>query len=696
MGGLKSAVQWMQVEAGWRSAEGSLRCARMKAVLCTKISAFSAFALAVGLARAETTGGGPVERVARALSPEFRQIRSRLDELEGQLEKLPALVPRPLAWRYGFRSRTVLDPEEPHWLQIDLQREETIDRIAVVPAHIPTLGKAGEGYGFPRRFKIETGNDPDMKDAVAVVDHTASDFPHPGRYPADFRIEPAVTGRYVRFTSTRHFPIDEGFIWALEELMVLSGNRSVANWRPVTSSNSLEMFPNWSAARVQDGQSALGLPVTAEPSPTPGYLSALTADHFESKWLHVDLGGEHAIDEIRLVPIQSGSHETLGERSFPRAWALELAEDPAFERTVWQHQSPATNLVGYPGDCAVIVPCDGNRGRHLRFVALQLWGTQDRYGYGLAEIQAYAGDDNVALGRPVTASDQAETGNAGTPAFATNGFSSRHRLIEIPGYLDLLSRRNILERERDRLLARYGRKLRVTGLMLGYGGGALGTLGVLGSLWLLTRQRQIRRQSVVMLREQIARDLHDDIGSNLGGIVLLSEIGGRHSADPQSRADFQAIKEAADEASESMMDIVWLIHRGGSGLRELVARMRQSSQVMLGDKELAMDVEPADFKDRQLSLLFRRHVFFAFKETLNNVRKHADAERIETHIRVDASRLTFSVRDDGIGFDPQAAQSQGRGLGNLQRRAARLKGTCRIESRPCHGSVVTFSAPLKS
>ncbi|HSP43254.1 MAG TPA: ATP-binding protein, partial [Luteolibacter sp.] len=191
-------------------------------------------------------------------------------------------------------------------------------------------------------------------------------------------------------------------------------------------------------------------------------------------------------------------------------------------------------------------------------------------------------------------------------------------------------------------------------------------------------------------------DLHDDIGSNLGGIVLLSEIGGKQSADPQSRKDFQAIKEAADEASESMRDIVWLIHRGGSGLRELVARMRQASRMMLGDKELVTEVEPADLKDRQLSLLFRRHVFFAFKETLNNVRKHADAERIEARIHVDSSRLTFTVRDDGIGFDPQTAQSQGRGLGNLKRRAARLKGSCRIESRPGQGSVVTFSVPLKS
>jgi signal transduction histidine kinase len=221
-------------------------------------------------------------------------------------------------------------------------------------------------------------------------------------------------------------------------------------------------------------------------------------------------------------------------------------------------------------------------------------------------------------------------------------------------------------------------------------------MAVLGWGWMMVRQRTIRRQSVALLRDQIARDLHDDIGSNLGGIVLLSEIASKHSADPQSRADFQTIKEAADEAAASMRDIVWLIQRGHFGLRDLVPKMRQSARMILSNKEVSVDVEPPDFKDRRLSLLFRRHVFFAFKEALNNIRKHADAGKIEVRIRMDSSHLTFIVRDDGVGFDLQVAALPGHGLSNLKRRASRLKGTCRIESQPGRGAVVTFSAPLKS
>jgi signal transduction histidine kinase len=649
-----------------------------------------------GMAREVAAGGGgPMVRVARWLSPDFRQINLRLVELDAEMEKLPQLLPQPFASRYGFRSGTLLDPDKPQWLQIDLQRRRAIDRIVAVPVHIPTLGKRGEGYGFPRRFKIEVSDDPGMKNAVTVVDRSSEDVVNPGRYPEDFRIEP-VTGRYVRFTATRHFPIEEGFMWALEELLLLSGNQLLGVWCPVETSSQLDLYPNWSHYRVQDGQSSLGLPVTTEASPTRGYLSGLADDPEARKWLQVDLGSEYPVDEIRLLPVESGSFQALGDGTFPRSFTVELATDPEFQEVVWSYTRPKTNLFGYPGDCAVVLQASGERGRYLRFVTLDLWGGPERYGYGLAEIQVFAGDENVALGKPVATSDAAEDIDGWAPEFLVDGFSSRLRLVEYPEFLDSIQQRRTLERERGMLFERSERKVHLTGLVLGYGGGGLGAMAVLGSGLMLMRQRTIRRQAVALLRDQIARDLHDDIGSNLGGIVLVSEIGSKHSADPQSRADFQAIKEAADEASASMRDIVWLIQRGHFGLRDLVTRIRQSARMILGENGVLLEVEPSDFKERSLSLLFRRHVFFAFKETLNNVRKHAGASKVEVRIQIDSWHLSFTVRDDGTGFDPEAAEIPGNGLNNLKRRAARLKGSCRIESQPGRGSVVTFSVPLKS
>lgn len=646
-----------------------------------------------GLARAAAADGGQVARVTGWWSPAFHRDGLRLGHVERELAMLPELLPRPFASRYGFRSENLFAQDDPQWLRIDLKRRLTIDTLVVVPVHIPTMAGGG-GYGFPLRFKIEVADDPEMTNALSVADFTRQDVPNPGRQPLIFRPR-AVAGRYVRFTATRHFPVDEGYLWALEELAVISNNAMVAVNTPAEASSSLELFPNWSVQRVNDGMSALGIPGTTEPSPNRGYLSATTNDSHEKKWLAVDLEGEQIIDEVRLVPVEAENFEVLGRRAFPRALTVELANDPEFSTVIWSINR-AMNHPGLPGGCAVVIPVPAVRGRYLRLITRELWGRADLCGYGLAELQVYAGGKNVALAKPVTASDAAKDAPDWAPEFVVDGFSSHHRLVELPEFLDQIEQRGILERERDLLLERREHKVRATELVLGYGGGGLGGLAVLGWGWMLIRQRTIRRQAVALLRDQIARDLHDDIGSNLGGIVLLSEIGSKHSTDPQSRADFQIIKEAADEAAASMRDIVWLIQRGHFGLRDLVTKIRQSTRMILGDKEVSVSIEPSDFKDRRLSLLFRRHVFFAFKEALNNIRKHADAGTIEIRILIDPSHLTFSIRDDGIGFDLQTAELPGHGLHNLKRRAARLKGTCRIESHPGRGSVVTFSAPLKS
>ena len=117
--------------------------------------------------------------------------------------------------------------------------------------------------------------------------------------------------------------------------------------------------------------------------------------------------------------------------------------------------------------------------------------------------------------------------------------------------------------------------------------------------------------------------LPDDIGSNLGGIILLTECGNGQDNVQHMRNDFQSLRIAAKRASEAMRDVVWLIQKNEVGLGDFVTRMRQPARAILRSTEVTLRVEPATMPNRKLSLLFRRHILLAFKETLNNVRKHA-------------------------------------------------------------------------
>lgn len=243
-------------------------------------------------------------------------------------------------------------------------------------------------------------------------------------------------------------------------------------------------------------------------------------------------------------------------------------------------------------------------------------------------MQVYAGGINVALGKPLRVKDVADKPGPTrwAPEFVVDGYSSRYRLIKTPAYLELIGRQGRLVKEQTMLRARRERKVRQVITPLRVGGGGLRGVALLGWRRMMVRRKAVRRRDQVRLRQQIALDLHDDVGSNLGGIVLLREMGIRHRRlDEESRNDFKAIKE-----------------------------------------------------------------------TLNNVGRHAAAARVEVRITIRPTHLAFAVRDDGVGFDPQAVAESGHGLRNLQRRAERLKGTYRLESTPGHGTISSFKASLKS
>ena len=92
---------------------------------------------------------------------------------------------------------------------------------------------------------------------------------------------------------------------------------------------------------------------------------------------------------------------------------------------------------------------------------------------------------------------------------------------------------------------------------------------------------------------------------------------------------------------------------------------------------------------------FRKQILFAFKESLGNVAKHADAQHVHCRIGGGSQRFTFEVRDDGEGFLVEDAVG-GNGLRNLRDRAEAVDGTVTVVSRPGEGTRVTFDAPIRT
>ncbi len=178
------------------------------------------------------------------------------------------------------------------------------------------------------------------------------------------------------------------------------------------------------------------------------------------------------------------------------------------------------------------------------------------------------------------------------------------------------------------------------------------------------RARVARLLEIERVRNRIAADLHDDIGSSLSQISILSEVVRREAGAAVTQAPIDRITALSRELLESMSDIVWAINPARDHYEDLIQRMRHAAAELFTAAELAMEfsVDAAGGGATVLGPELRRELLLVFKESANNVVKHARATRVAVRVRVGHGRFGFEIADDGCGFDRQSLPAEGNGL----------------------------------
>jgi len=220
------------------------------------------------------------------------------------------------------------------------------------------------------------------------------------------------------------------------------------------------------------------------------------------------------------------------------------------------------------------------------------------------------------------------------------------------------------------------------------GGIALAAAGV-------RRRRFRQRHDLQRLRERIATDLHDDIGSSLTQIAVLSEIVRQSmNGDPIQAARLSRIADLSRELADSMSDIVWSINPQRDHLSDLTFRMRRFASDVLTARDIRLDFQAPDGGDQiPVRAEVRRQTFLIFKECVHNVVKHAACDRVEVVLRTEQRRLVMQMTDNGKGFDA-GRKGHGQGLVSMQRRAMEMGGRLQISSAPGRGAALALSVPL--
>lgn len=197
--------------------------------------------------------------------------------------------------------------------------------------------------------------------------------------------------------------------------------------------------------------------------------------------------------------------------------------------------------------------------------------------------------------------------------------------------------------------------------------------------------------AIEKLKSKLAADLHDNIGSGLTEISILSEVVARQINKEQNKpdTDLSKISNIARQLVDNMSEIVWVINPQRDSLHDLILRLKNSYSDLLDSVGIALLVTRLDkIKDIKLPMDFKQNIYSILKEAINNSIKHSGCKKITLSVNLRNDVLEISAEDDGKGFSENNI-TYGNGLKNIEQRARQIGGRIKIKSNNS-GTAIRF------
>lgn len=650
------------------------------------------------LARANETSFD--ERLAQRFSPRLSEIAHEQVGIDHKLARLPSI---PLDDQGGTGgSATVHSSARPvegelFSMQVAWEGIHPVDLIALVPARRFDERGLDPHYGLPDDFVVE------LLDAEGVVvlevarERQARSQRARRGHPFVYVLNRGVDAAAVRVRANQLVEDEadpDSHVHAWAEMFVFEGAVSLTASAKVTVDGGAPPSApwHWQPEFLIDQHTPLGLPeVPDQDHLQVGWLSNARSDANSVSSLTVELGREVVADSVRLLPARRPTSDLPNGFGFPDRFRLIGVSQRGEERLLAEvaRANPGHNPVEIRFAEATI--------SQLRVEATELWKQYDNYPafFALSEVEVKQGTVNLALGQPVRSSDGmlnliGPGGRQWSTAALSDGFGTEGKLVSSREWLLLLNQRLELETQRFALEREAGQIIRhwrgwliaVFALMGGAGAFALVVLPI--------RYRARARGELLAVRERIAGDLHDEVGSNLGSIQMYADLAtGRESPVEE----LQRIQRIAGETVSAVRDIVWLLRPSGDHRIGATEHLRETASIMLESlkwefvaDELAWQVEFSEEANR--------HLFLFFREALHNILRHANARQVEIRVSWVERSFELSIQDDGSGI-PERLQQHPSTLRALHQRAAALSAELLVSSAPEAGTTLRLKLPAK-
>lgn len=203
----------------------------------------------------------------------------------------------------------------------------------------------------------------------------------------------------------------------------------------------------------------------------------------------------------------------------------------------------------------------------------------------------------------------------------------------------------------------------------------------------LEQERALERE-----RARISQDMHDEVGSSLSEIAILSELAKQKPEEAGNRV--QEISERASEVIDNVSEIVWAMNPKNDTLDNLIAHLRRYAVRYLNLAQIKCTfTAPDDIPAHRLTAEVRRNLFLVVKEALHNVVKHACASEVLIAVRLHDAELEVFIKDNGKGFVIEENRGIGNGLAGMAKRVSDVGGIFKVESKPNEGTMIEICLP---
>lgn len=661
-------------------------------------------ALPLVLEGAAAADGGWDAELARFFSRRLQRIDQELAESAPELARLPAI---PVidqggtgGWA-GVHSSPAPARGERHAVEVRWPRSAPVDMVALVPARRYDARGLDARYGMPDAFSVELIDAAGEPLACVALERGARTHPARNGHPFVYQVSPPLEAAGLRISAELLHPDFEdagSFVHAWAEVFAFAGQRNLA-WNAEVRSSGGTGPPapwSWAPAFLVDGQTPLGLPeIPVAGHRNVGWLSEGRPDASETSSVFIDLGESVMVNAVRLLPAERPTPDLPSGFGFPRKLRISItgAAD-ASHSGGWR--VIAERDMHNPGHNPVLLPTEPARGSQVRIEATELWKAFESYPafFALSEIEVLSGNDNAALGKTARSSDGMQNliapgGRFWTSAALSDGFGPDGRLVSTREWLNQLDRRLRLETRRHELGAEAAR------LVSGWRRAAFATfalLGLAGAFALVAlpvRYRIHAHHQLLKVRERIAGDLHDEVGSNLGSIQMFADLAkGRHGPSDE----LKRIQRIAAETVSAVRDIVWLLRPQGDHRIATVEHLRETASIMLESLDWKFTASDAAC-GLELPEEANRDLFLFFREALHNILRHAGAGHVEIRAETGDSHFRLIIHDDGCGIPPERLERPST-LRALRQRSETLGANLHIASRPGEGTRIELAVPL--